>query len=64
MKLRAWLCRYELQHVVRTHVGACDASYNCVIQQEDAAGKVRPPVMHKGLAGCERLTAAPMINPY
>ncbi len=38
--MRSCLCRYELQHVVRTHMGACDASYDCVFQREDAAGKV------------------------
>lgn len=34
------LCRYELQHVVRTHMGASEASYGCVYQKEDEAGKV------------------------
>ena len=33
--------RYELCHVVRTHMGAQDASYSCVYQREDAAGKAR-----------------------
>ncbi len=33
--------RYELCHVVRTHMGAQDASYGCVYQREDAAGKAR-----------------------
>jgi len=32
--------RYELQHVVRTHMGAQDNSYGCVFQREDEAGKV------------------------
>ena len=30
--------RYELAHVVRTHMGASDASYGCVFQQEDEEG--------------------------
>lgn len=34
------MCRYELLHVVRTHMGADDASYDCVFQREDDAGKV------------------------
>lgn len=32
------LCRYELQHLVRTHMGGDDESYHCVFQQEDAEG--------------------------
>ena len=34
------LCRYELLHVVRTHMGSSDASYGCVFQKEDTEGKV------------------------
>ena len=37
------MCRYELLHVVRTHMGADDASYDCVFQREDDAGKVSSP---------------------
>ena len=34
--------RYELSHVVRTHMGAQDASYGCVFQHEDADGQACP----------------------
>ena len=34
------LHRYKLQTVVRTHMGANNDSYNCVIQEEDSEGKV------------------------
>lgn len=33
------MCRYELMHVVRTHMGASDASYGCVFQKEDMEGR-------------------------
>ena len=33
--------RYELSHVVRTHMGAQDASYSCVYQREDPDGQAR-----------------------
>ncbi len=43
-------CRYELQHLVRTHMGSDDESYSCIFQQEDSEGnkgvkldKVHPP---------------------
>lgn len=35
-----WNAKYELLHTVRTHMGASDANFGCVIQQEDDAGKV------------------------
>lgn len=35
--------RYELAHVVRTHMGASDASYGCVFQQEDEEGTTGLP---------------------
>nr|CAD1826713.1 unnamed protein product [Ananas comosus var. bracteatus] len=34
-----WRAKYELLHLVRTHKGADDASYHCVYQEEDEAGK-------------------------
>ena len=40
--------RYELSHVVRTHMGAQDVSYGCVFQREDAEGQARrhqPPML-------------------
>lgn len=46
----SYLCRYELQHLVRTHMGSDDESFNCISQQEDSEGirgikldKVRTP---------------------
>ncbi|KAK9841814.1 hypothetical protein WJX81_004744 [Elliptochloris bilobata] len=36
----SWRAKYELSHVVRTHMGAQDASYGCVFQREDAQGQV------------------------
>jgi hypothetical protein len=32
--------RYELLHLVRTHLGAEDEAYRCIYQQEDADGVV------------------------
>lgn len=31
--------RYELKHLVRSHMGSSDPSYGCVYQQEDEDGK-------------------------
>ena len=36
-----WSAKYELLHTVRTHMGASDANFGCVVQREDANGKVR-----------------------
>ena len=30
--------RYELQHLLRTHMGSDDESYSCIFQQEDSEG--------------------------
>lgn len=30
--------KYELKHVVRTHLAANDAAFNCVVEQEDKEG--------------------------
>lgn len=35
-----WRAKYELVHVVRTHMGANDARYGCVFQREDSKGRV------------------------
>lgn len=40
MKWKLASPRYELLHVVRTHMGSSDASYGCVFQKEDSEGKV------------------------
>lgn len=32
------IAKYELQHLVRTHLGSKDGSYNCVYQREDDEG--------------------------
>lgn len=34
-----WRAKYELLHVVRTHMGQDDAHYGCVYQKEDSQGK-------------------------
>ena len=36
-----WRAKFELLHTVRTHMGASDANYGCVVQREDKTGKVR-----------------------
>ena len=35
-----WKAKYELLHVVRTHMGANDQRYGCVYQREDSKGRV------------------------
>ncbi|KAA6424520.1 MAG: beta-ketoacyl-coa synthase family [Trebouxia sp. A1-2] len=35
-----WRAKYELLHVVRTHMGANDQRYGCVYQREDSKGRV------------------------
>ncbi|KAM3269544.1 3-ketoacyl-CoA synthase 6 [Capsicum chacoense] len=34
-----WRAKYKLLHVVRTHKGSDDKSYNCVFETDDAEGK-------------------------
>eukprot|EP00899_Mesostigma_viride_P012672 jgi/Mesvir1/21405/Mv20882-RA.1 len=43
-----WRAKYRLMHVVRTHKGADDMSYNCVMQKEDEWG-VRGVSLDKNL---------------
>lgn len=38
-----WRAKYELLHVVRTHMGQDDAHYGCVYQKEDGTGKPGAP---------------------
>jgi hypothetical protein len=40
--------KYELKHVVRTHLAANDAAFNCVVEQEDKEG-VRGVTLSKEL---------------
>ena len=35
----AWRAKYELLHVVRTHMGQDDAHFGCVYQREDSTGQ-------------------------
>jgi 3-ketoacyl-CoA synthase len=35
-----WRAKYELEHLVRVHLGADDAAYRCVFQHPDAQGTV------------------------
>ncbi len=46
LKVMGVCCRYELSHVVRTHMGASDASYSCVYQQEDDDGTTGASPVH------------------
>ncbi|KAJ6883425.1 hypothetical protein NC652_030605 [Populus alba x Populus x berolinensis] len=48
------IAKYELQHLVRTHLGSKDNSYKCVVQEADDEGytgvslKVWPPAKKRG----------------
>jgi len=37
-RTESWRAKYELKHVVRTHLAANDAAFNCVVEQEDKEG--------------------------
>ena len=54
-----WRAKFELLHTVRTHLGASDANYGCVVQREDSTGKVR-----KGAVGlvCFSMSRTRSIN--
>ena len=53
----SYWCRYELQHVVRTHMGYNDNSYGCVFQQEDDKGNVCPLPAQQQSPACASLDA-------
>ncbi|KNA04300.1 hypothetical protein SOVF_200920, partial [Spinacia oleracea] len=64
------VAKYELQHVVRTHLGAKDDAYGCVFQKADEEGKVgvslsRTVVLVAGEALQTNLTTlGPLVLPY
>ncbi|KAF6264839.1 FAE1/Type III polyketide synthase-like protein-domain-containing protein [Scenedesmus sp. NREL 46B-D3] len=37
-RVESWRAKYELKHVVRTHLANNDAAFNCVVEQEDSEG--------------------------
>mmetsp|Transcript_27872 Transcript_27872/g.95085 ORF Transcript_27872/g.95085 Transcript_27872/m.95085 type:complete len:542 (-) Transcript_27872:813-2438(-) len=65
-----WTAKYRLQHTVRTHKGADDASYRAVFQEEDAQGTAgvrldRCLVDRAGAALKANITVlGPLVLPY
>lgn len=66
----SWRAKYELKHVVRTHMGASDASYGCVFQREDDQGVIGVSLSKQVMAIAGRAlkanitTLAPLILPF
>lgn len=65
-----WSAKYELLHTVRTHMGASDANFGCVVQREDDAGKVGVHLSRDlmAIAGgglkANITTLGPLVLPY
>jgi 3-ketoacyl-CoA synthase len=65
-----WSAKYELLHTVRTHMGASDANFGCVVQREDANGKVGVHLSRDlmAIAGgslkANITTLGPLVLPY
>lgn len=55
-----WRAKYELSHVVRTHMGQDDAHYGCVYQREDGDGNVGECGGGVGMGPCTQMLFAPL----
>ena len=52
--------KYSIKHIVRTNLAADDVAFNCVMQTEDAEGKVRGA---GGRVGCHTSEGVGMRPP-